>query len=62
MDGVAAARVAVRADRVEVVVRTPAGRTGELLPRVAAAVGDTLVRVGAEAGREVVLRMQAGRG
>ncbi|MFO7249235.1 MAG: DUF6286 domain-containing protein [Actinomycetes bacterium] len=62
VDGVAAARVAVRADRVEVVVRTPAGRTGELLPRVAAAVGDTLVRVGAEAGREVVLRMQAGRG
>ncbi|GGM85215.1 hypothetical protein GCM10010106_35190 [Thermopolyspora flexuosa] len=62
VDDVDAARVVVRPDRIEVLVRGTAGRTGELLPQVAAAVGDTLVRIGAEARREVVLRVQAGRG
>lgn len=62
VDGVTGARVVVRADRVEVLARAGARRTGDLLPLVAAAVGDTLVRLGAEHGRQVVLRLRGGRG
>lgn len=62
VDGVAGVRVVVRADRVEVLVRAGARRTGNLLPQVGAAVGDTLARLGAEHGRHVVLRLRGGKG
>lgn len=60
--GVHGVRVLVRADRIEVLVRARARRIGELLPQVAAVVGDALARLGVEHGRQVVLRLRRGRG
>lgn len=61
VDGVAGVHVSLHGRRVEVAVRATTRRTGDLMPRVGAAVGDALARLGADHDRHVVLRLYPGR-
>jgi hypothetical protein len=59
---VGGARVRLTSQDVEVTVFTDADRTGPLLRRVGAAVGDRLAGLGAMCGGEVVVRLRRRRG
>ncbi|MEV5408377.1 DUF6286 domain-containing protein [Thermopolyspora sp. NPDC052614] len=61
VDGVDGVQVALRNCRIEITVRAAARRTGDLLPRVGAAAGHTLIRLGADHNRQVVVRLRPGR-
>lgn len=61
VDGVSAVHVSLHGSRIEITVRSAARRTGDLLPRVGAAAGHTLMRLGADHNRQVVVRLRPGR-